>query len=169
MAVRRFGRLVVRIRDKATARHGRRFGNYVKALLSIVFAWGAERGYVPSNPAENVKNIRRQKGAPEANRSWADEEREAVLEAAPAHMRPAVALMMFTGLAPKDALRLPRTFYKANEICHATIKDGGASILACTERTKGHFGPRSEARCAHSMRQLKGTTLDRRWLPRLMA
>src|SRR5262249_22104126 len=71
--------LVVRIRDKATARHGRRFGNYVKALLSIVFAWGAERGYVTFNPAENVKNVRRQKGAPEANRPWADEEREAVL------------------------------------------------------------------------------------------
>ena len=49
--------LVVRIRDKANARHGRRFGNYVKAVLSIVFAWGAERGYVSSNPAENVKNV----------------------------------------------------------------------------------------------------------------
>jgi hypothetical protein len=108
--------LVVRIRDKATARHGRRFGNYVKALLSIVFAWGAERGYVSSNPAEKVKNIRRQKDAPEANRPWADEEREAVLEAAPSHMLPAIALMMFTGLGPKDALRLPRSFYKAGEI-----------------------------------------------------
>src|SRR5262245_52515933 len=51
LALVKFDRgLVVRIRDKATARHGRRFGNYVKALLSIVFAWGAERGYVASNP-----------------------------------------------------------------------------------------------------------------------
>jgi len=68
------------------------------------------------NPAENVKNVRRQKDAPEANRPWADEEREAVLEAAPAHILSAIALMMFTGLGPKDALRLPRTFYKAGEI-----------------------------------------------------
>jgi hypothetical protein len=33
---------VVRIRDKAAGR-GRRFGNYVKAVLSIIFAWGLER------------------------------------------------------------------------------------------------------------------------------
>ena len=116
--------LVVRIRDKATARHGRRFGNYVKALLSIVFAWGAERGYVSCNPAENVKNVRRQKDAPEANRPWADEEREAVLEAAPGHILSAIALMMFTGLGPKDALRLPRTFYKAGEIATRRSKTG---------------------------------------------
>jgi integrase len=116
--------LVVRIRDKATTRHGRRFGNYVKALLSIVFAWGAEHGYVASNPAEKVKNVRRQKGAPEANRSWADEERDAVLHAAPAHMRPAIGLMMFTGLGPKDALRLPRTFYKTGEIATRRSKTG---------------------------------------------
>src|SRR3984893_2353434 len=116
--------LVVRIRDKATARHGRRFGNYVKALISIVFAWGAERGYVASNPAEKVKNIRRQRGSPEANRPWADEEREAVLKAVPMHMLPAIGLMMFTGLGPKDALRLPRTFYKAGEIATRRSKTG---------------------------------------------
>ena len=116
--------LVVRIRDKATARHGRRFGNYVKAVMSIVFAWGAERGYVASNPAEKVRNIRRQKGSPEANRPWADEEREAVLKGAPAHMLSAIGLMMFTGLGPKDALRLPRTFYKAGEIATRRSKTG---------------------------------------------
>ena len=84
---------------------GRRVGNYVKAVISIVFAWGAERGYVASNPAEKVRNIRRKKGSAEANRPWADEEREAVLKGAPAHMLPAIGLMMFTGLGPKDALR----------------------------------------------------------------
>jgi integrase len=96
----------------------------VKALLSIVFAWGAERGYVSANPAEKVKNVRRQKGTPEANRPWADEEREAVLEATPAHMRSAIALMMFTGLGPRDALRLPRSFYKADEIATRRSKTG---------------------------------------------
>jgi hypothetical protein len=29
----------------------------------------------------------------------------------PAHMKPAIALMMYTGLGPKDALTLPRTYY----------------------------------------------------------
>ena len=33
--------LIVRIRDKAASNHGRRQGNYVKAVLSLLFAWGA--------------------------------------------------------------------------------------------------------------------------------
>jgi hypothetical protein len=104
----RFDRpLVVRVRDKAAASKGRRFGNYLKATLSVIFGWGRERGYLADNPASGIKAIRRQKGAPEANRPWSDQERDAVIDAAPAHMRPAIALMMFTGLGPKDALTLP--------------------------------------------------------------
>jgi hypothetical protein len=76
----------------------------VKAVLSIVFGWGTERDYVKENPSEGVKNIRRLKGAPKANRPWSDQERHAVLDQAPAHVKPAIALMMFTGLGPKDAL-----------------------------------------------------------------
>jgi integrase len=120
----RFDRaLVVRIRDKASA-HGRRFANYVKAVLSILFSWGVERGYLDSNPAGGVKNVRRPKGTPEANRPWTDEEREAVLNGVPAHMLPAIGLMMFTGLGPKDALRLPRTFYKGGEVATRRSKTG---------------------------------------------
>ena len=101
--------LVVKIRDKAAEKHGRRFGTYVKTVLSLVFAWGVERGYLAANPAAGVKGVKKPKGAPEANRPWTDAEREAVLAALPAHMRPAVALMMFTGLDPQDALSLPRS------------------------------------------------------------
>ena len=108
-ALVRFDRaLVVRIRDKVATQHGRRFANYVKAVLSIVFGWGAERGYLPSNPADKVKNIRR----------------AIVLAHARSHMRSAIALMMFTGLGPKDALRLPRSFYNAGEIAARRSKTG---------------------------------------------
>jgi hypothetical protein len=41
----RFDRpLIVRIRDHAAEKRGRRFGNYVKAVFSLLFAWGSERG-----------------------------------------------------------------------------------------------------------------------------
>jgi integrase len=124
-ALTRFNRgLIVRIRDRTAIKRGRRFANYVKAVLSIVFAWGAERDYVRANPAEKIKNIRRQKGAPEANRPWADEECHAVIDAAPAHMQSAIGLMMFTGLGPKDTLRLPRSFYKDGEIATRRSKTG---------------------------------------------
>ena len=121
----RFDRaLVVRIREKTAVQRGRRFANYVKAVLSILFAWGAERSYLNENPAAKVKNIRRPKGAPQPNRPWADEERNAVLDAAPIHMRPTIALMMFTGLGPKDALELPRSFFKDGEIATRRSKTG---------------------------------------------
>lgn len=124
-ALIRFDRpLVVRIRDKAAASKGRRFGNYVEAGLSIVFGWGSERGYIADNPASGIKDIRRPKGAPEANRPWSDAERHAVLDAASAHMRPAIALMMMTGLGPKDALALPRNHWRDGEIATRRAKTG---------------------------------------------
>ena len=76
--------LVVRIRDKAAASKGRHFGNYLKATLSVIFGWGAERGYLANNPASGIRDIRRQRGAPDPNRPWTDIERHAVLDAAPA-------------------------------------------------------------------------------------
>ncbi|MFT3724631.1 MAG: tyrosine-type recombinase/integrase [Hyphomonadaceae bacterium] len=101
--------LVVKIRDKAASKHGRRFGNYVCTVLALLFAWGRERGYMLENPAAGIKGIRRPKDAPQANRPWSDAEREAVQAALPAHMRLPVALMMYCGLDPQDALKLPRT------------------------------------------------------------
>jgi integrase len=115
--------LLVGIRDKAAER-GRRFGNYVKAVLSLTFSWGVERGLLASNPAKGVKNVRRARGAPDANRPWADTERHVVLDEAPAQMRPALALMMFTGLGPGDALKLPRTFYRNGAIATRRSKTG---------------------------------------------
>jgi len=88
------------------------------------FRLGAERGYVEKNPAEKVRNIRKQKGAPDANRPWSDQERHVVLDSCPAHMRSAIALMMFTGLSPKDALRLQRSRYQEGEIATRRSKTG---------------------------------------------
>jgi len=101
--------LVVKIRDKASTKHGRRFANYLRTVLALTFSWGKERGYLKDNPAAGIKGIRRPKDAPQANRPWSDTEREAVQAALPAHMRLPIALMMYCGLDPQDALTLPRT------------------------------------------------------------
>jgi integrase len=106
---------VVKIHDKAQKR-GRRFADRVKALLSALFTWGIDRGYMPDNPASKIKNFGRAKDAPRANRPWSDEERHVVLSEAPAHMEDALALMMFTGLGPEDALTLPKNAYRSGEI-----------------------------------------------------
>src|SRR6476646_3726135 len=57
---------------------GRKFANDVKARFSGLFGWGSERGYLAANTAAGIKDIRRRKDAPDANRPWADEERDAV-------------------------------------------------------------------------------------------
>ena len=101
--------LIVKIRDKAGEVRGRRFGTYVKTTLSLLFSWGKERGFVTVNPAFRIRDIRKPKGAPEANRPWSDSERDAVLAAMPPHMLLPTALMMFCGLDPGDVIRLPRT------------------------------------------------------------
>jgi integrase len=115
--------LIVGIRDKAAER-GRRFGNYVKAVLSLIFSWGVERGLLASNPVKGVKNVRKARGTPDANRPWTDSERHVVLDDAPAQMKPALALMMFTGLGPGDTLKLPRTFYNIGAVATRRSKTG---------------------------------------------
>ncbi len=123
--------LVVRIRDKAAQDKGRKFANDVKARFSGIFGWGSERGYIAANTAAGIKDIRRRKDAPDANRPWADEERDAVLAACPAHILPAIALMMFTGLGPRDALTLPKGFHKAGEIATKRSKTGEPVFWTC--------------------------------------
>ena len=103
---------------------GRRFGNYVKAVLSIIFSWGKERGAVDENYASGIKDLRRPRGAPEANRPWSDQERQVVLDEAPVVLRPALALMAYTGLGPKDALALPRNSVRNGEIATTRSKTG---------------------------------------------
>jgi len=101
--------LVVRIRGKIAKNHGRRSGNYMKTVLSIIFAWGKERGLLDTNPAADIKALKRPKDAGYANRPWTDSEREAVLAALPKHMKLPIIFMMFCGLDPQDALRLPKS------------------------------------------------------------
>lgn len=115
---------IVKLRDRTEEKRKRRYANYVRAVLSTLFSWGRERGYVKDNPALGVRNLRKPKGSPDANRPWSDAERHAVLETASPHMRPAIALMMFTGLGPQDALTLPRSFYRNGEIATQRSKTG---------------------------------------------
>jgi integrase len=116
--------LIVKLRDKAAEKHGRRFGSYVKQVLSMLFSWGRERGFMRDNPAKGVSNVKRDKSRPQPNRRWADSEMQAVLNALPLHMKPVVALMMFTGMDPQDAVALPRSAYQNGKIDNWRRKTG---------------------------------------------
>jgi integrase len=99
---------VARLRDKTFEKRKRKFANYVLTVLSILFEHGIEQELMPANPVSKVKRVRKASDAAEANRPWLDYEREAVTGALPAHMALPVALMMYCGLDPQDALQLPR-------------------------------------------------------------
>ena len=151
----RFDRgLIIRIRDKAGVKRGRRFGNYVKAVLSIIFAWGAERGYLAVNPAEKVKNLRRQKGAPEANRPWTDEECHAVIEAAPAYMLSGDRAYDVHRAWTERRSATASVILQERRNCHSPVQDRRASTLASPRSTPGNPCHRPVTRCPDTLRQL---------------
>ena len=47
------------VRDRVAERKGRRFGNSVTAVLSLLFAWGAECGHLPAKIAAGIKDLRK--------------------------------------------------------------------------------------------------------------
>ena len=104
----------------------------MKARFSGIFGWGSGRGYLATNPAAGIKDIRRRKDAPDANRPWADEERDAVTWRLPGPY-PAShrADDVHRPLGPKDALTLPKAFYKAGEIATRRSKTGEPVYWPC--------------------------------------
>jgi len=114
--------LVIKLRDRVAEQSGRCAADKLRSALSVLFAWGRERGLMADNPADKIKALKRAKDAPQPNRPWADAEREIVLAALPAHILLPFTLMMYCGLDPIDVVSLPRT----------AIKDG----LIDTKRSK---------------------------------
>lgn len=131
--------LIVKIRDKARASRKDHFANYLVRVLSLLFTWGKERGHVKENAAFGIKAIRRKKGAPTQNRPWTDAERDTVLAALPPHMLPPMALMMYYGLDPQDALSLPKTAIRDGKIDTRRGKTGRAVMLELVEPVSKAF------------------------------
>lgn len=107
---------VARLRDKTFEKKKRKFANYTLTVLSIMFEHAIEQELMAANPVSKVKRVRKATDAPEANRPWMDSERDAVSTALPAHLRLPVMLMMYCGLDPQDALRLPRTAVSSGKL-----------------------------------------------------
>lgn len=125
--------LIVKMRDKARSSRKDHFANYLVRVVSLLFAWGKERGHVSDNPAAGIRAIRKKKGAPAANRPWTDAERDAVQAALPKHMLLPFTLMMFYGLDPQDALSLPKTAIRDGRIDTRRGKTGQEVFLPLFE------------------------------------
>ena len=92
-------------RDKIAASAGRRQADYAWTILARVLSWSFNRGLVAANPCERGGRLYR--GGGRAEKIWTDPDEAAFLERAPAHLRPALTLALWTGQRQGDLLRLP--------------------------------------------------------------
>ncbi len=117
---------IMEIRNKAFARHKRRFANYVLAAISRAWTVGSASGKVPhGNPVTKEQKVRRPKGAPTINRPWSPPEIRAAYEAMPDHLRVAMALALFAGWREGDVCRLKRHCYDGATISGRQGKTDG--------------------------------------------
>lgn len=119
---------IVALRDEWRRTRGRRFCNYVRTVLVLIFKRAIELGLVRDNPAVNVGKVKRDRKAPPLNRPWTEQERVAVWEATGtprwAHLRMPVALGLCTGLREGDLIRLPKSAVADGRISVRTAKRG---------------------------------------------
>lgn len=94
------------------------------AVLSVACETGREHGILVENPVRGVKRLRRARGEPEKNRPWSKQERQVVLEKAPAQLRIPIALAMFTGLRKRDALAITKAAVRDGKLWRRTSKTG---------------------------------------------
>lgn len=116
--------LVVKIRDKALKKKGWYFANLVKTTLSTTFSWGAERDYIENNPAKQVRKIKRPKDLARANRPWSIAERTVVLDEADAHAKQVFAALLYIGMDPCDAVKIPKTKFNGEAFDFRRQKTG---------------------------------------------
>ena len=118
------GTWVAAVRDAAFKAKKRRFANYVKTVLSLLFGWAVSRKIMEYNPAAKVKKIRRPKDAPDANRPWRRAELRVVMAAAPFETTLAVGLAVCTALREGDVVHWPWSGYQDGKIQGCDHKTG---------------------------------------------
>ncbi len=117
--------LIIELRDSILLPKYRTWmANYTVSVLSILFRYGLDHGFLEGNPLQSrVRKIRvHRAGVP--NRPWTALERTVVLEHAPPHIRLPLALAMCTGLRKADVFSINLSAIKAGLISVHTSKRG---------------------------------------------
>ena len=145
------------LRDKALKRHKRRFANYVVQVIRLLLKWGKPRGYITQNVAEGIELIPRPKNMKRANRSWTDEERDVVLDAAPIQLRLMIAVPCISGLERVMHVRSPKQPYDG-QLFEAIASKNGETVwmpahYRFREITAEAFKARQEAQAKRTRRR----------------
>jgi integrase len=121
------------LRDKAYRQRKRRFANYVRSVLSLLFGHGIEAGLAKTNPVRDTKQVRRPTNAPLSNRAWTEDEKRIVLDTAPPHLLIPIAIARWTGLRQGDVIALGKTAYRDGAVNLKTAKRGVPHWFPCPE------------------------------------
>lgn len=115
---------VAQMRDKVHEQRTWHFANEVRKVLSVAFSVACEAGLADHNPVKETKKAKRPKDAPRANRPWTYEERVAVMNTAPKHLKLPIALAMYMGWREGDVLSMTKTARKGMWFQLTTQKTG---------------------------------------------
>ncbi len=103
---------IAETRDRARDEHEPKFANQVVTTLKKVLQHGKEYGYVKENVAEGISKATG--GKTRDNRPCTPEEALALIDEAPKHLRPAVAIAIYTGLRLGDVAILSKSADKGD-------------------------------------------------------
>jgi integrase len=127
---------ILKLRDKAAAAKGRRFGTYALQVVRLVLEWGKDRDWRPDNPAMGLKAIRKPKGDAEVNRAWSPAEIEAFSRAAPPQLMIPFLLGLFAGMRQGDALIVTWAAYDGSALRWIAGKNDEHCIAPVTGKFK---------------------------------
>jgi len=136
---------VLQLRDKAANAKGRRFGNYVLAVVRLVLEWGRIRGWRKDNPAMGLKSIRKPKGQRNLNRAWSAEEVEAFVAGCPVQLLVPFALGLFAGMRQGDALAVTWAAYNGAQLTWYASKNDELCVAPVTGLFKAILDGAQEA------------------------
>ena len=116
---------IIQMRDRILLpRYRTWMANYVVSVLSIIFRFGLDHGFMEKNPLQDrVRKLRMQR-ASYPNRPWTALERRLVLDHAPPHVRLPIALAMCTGLRKADVFSIKISAIRDGKISVRTSKRG---------------------------------------------
>lgn len=119
-------------RDKL-ARQSRRQADYAYTVLALILAWAYNRGMVPANPCERGGKVYR---SARVESVWTPDQEKAFMEQAPAHLRLAFMLALWTGQRQGDLLVLPWSAYDGQTIRLRQSKTGVRVTIPVAEPLK---------------------------------
>lgn len=112
-------------RDRLAIR-SRRQADYAFAVLARILSWAFGRGLVPLNPCEKPGRLYRS-GRRES--VWEEADEAAFLKHAPAHLKLAFMLALWTGQRQGDLIKLPWSAYDGTHIRLRQGKTGARVVI----------------------------------------